>query len=133
MLLQYGQQASAMYAKSPIGLEERNRYWAARIEDERHQKILETGEDYDLILVIAGEAHLRYTFPQNLPSIMKEKRAAVVDFSIRGAKLFSNYFWDKLPGRAELCIIPPQNYIIKQTDPKTAQLLGADLYINTPL
>ena len=133
MLLQYGQQTSAMYAKSPIGLEERNRYWAARIEDERHQKILETGEDYDLILVIAGEAHLRYTFPQNLPSIMKEKRAAVVDFSIRGAKLFSNYFWDKLPGRAEFCIIPPQNYIIKQTDPKTAQLLGADLYINTPL
>lgn len=133
MLLKYGQAAQETFAKSPAGLEERNRFWAQRIMQERKKKILETGEDYDLILVVAGEAHLRYNFPQNLPSIMKEKRSAVVDFSIRGAQLFSDYFWNKLPGRAELRIIPPQNYIIKQTDPKTAQLLGADLYINTPL
>lgn len=133
MLLKYGQAAQETFAKSPAGLEERNRYWAERIMQERKKKMLETGEDYDLIIVVAGEAHLRYNFPQNLPSIMKEKRSAVVDFSIRGAQLFSDYFWNKLPGRAELRIIPPQDYIIKQTDPKTAQLLGADLYINTPL
>ena len=133
MLLKYGQAAQETFAKSPAGLEERNRYWAERIMQERKKKMLETGEDYDLIIVVAGEAHLRYNFPKNLPSIMKEKRSAVVDFSIRGALLFSDYFWNKLPGRAELRIIPPQDYIIKQTDPKTAQLLGADLYINTPL
>lgn len=133
MLLKYGQAAQETFAKSPAGLEERNHFWAQRIMQERKKKMLETGEDYDLIIVVAGEAHLRYNFPQNLPSIMKEKRSAVVDFSIRGAQLFSDYFWNKLPGRAELRIIPPQDYIIKQTDPKTAQLLGADLYINTPL
>ncbi len=132
-LLKYGKENQTLYAKSPIGLEERNRQWAKHIAEERKRKMLETGEDYDLILVIAGEAHLRYMFPQNLPGIMKEKRSAVIDFSTRNANLFSNFFWDKLPGRAELRIIGPQYYIIKQTDPKTAQLLGADLYINTPL
>ncbi len=132
-LLKYGKENQTLYAKSPLGLEERNRQWAQRIAEERKRKIFETGEDYDLILVIAGEAHLRYMFPQNLPAIMKEKRAAVIDFSLRDAKLFANYFWDKLPGGTARQMIPPQYYIIKQTDPKPAQLLGAELYINSPL
>lgn len=129
----YGKELEGTYAKSPAGLEDRNRAWAARVEQERKRKILQTGEDYDLILVVAGEAHVRYTFPNALPLLMKEKRSAVVDLTLRNVTLFSNYFWDKLPGRAELRIVPPQCFIVKTTDSKTARLLGADVYINTPL
>ena len=127
------QTARIWKAFSPVGMYNRNLYWAQRIK-----KILEENPTA-LVVVHAGISHLNYNQIHSLPRLLKELDPFVMEFSLEAS---INPIFDKAaPMRAEVLLEgtqlrqanpeQPVFFVRRVTDKRTAWILGCDVSIKS--